>query len=176
MHQDFETLRDELSRALAGLDVRQTQLRPGGDAGRWSIQQTVEHLLLTYAATERAIDARIAKESPTQARPSMMQRAAQVAIIRAGLFPKGRKAPEMVTPSADGPAVAGGVLIERVGAALAGLDARVEAGEKVFGAKQRVVRHVVLGPLNFSQWRRFHLVHARHHMKFIGRVRREFGV
>jgi hypothetical protein len=176
MHQDFETLREELERALGGLDARQTQLRPGGDEARWSIQQTVEHLLLTYAATERAVEARISKGSATQARPTLVQRAGQMLIIRAGLFPAGRKAPEMVTPAADDAAVAGGVLIERVGAALECLDTRVAAGEKIFGARARAVRHVVLGPLNFRQWRRFHLVHGRHHIKFIGRVRREFGV
>jgi len=176
MHQDLETLREELERALGGLDARQTQLRPGGDAARWSIQQTVEHLLLTYAATERAIEARTAKGTATQARPTIMQQAGQILIIGAGWFPAGRKAPEMVTPAADGTAVASGVLIERVGAALKSLDACTAAGEKIFGAELRAVRHVVLGPLDFSQWRRFHLVHGRHHTKFIGRVRREFGV
>jgi hypothetical protein len=175
MNQDFETLRDELERALGGLDHRQTQLRPGGDAARWSIQQTVGHLLKTYAATENAMDARIAKASATKAKPSIAQRVGQAVIIRAGLFPPGRTAPEMVCPAEDEAAVPSGVLIERVSVALKSLDARVAAAEKIFGAQDRTVNHVILGPLSISQWRRFHLIHGRHHMKVIARVRREFG-
>jgi len=176
MNQEFETLREELERMLGGLDARQTQLRPGGDEARWSIQQTVRHLLLTYAATERAIEARILKGTGTRATPSIAQRIGQIVIVRAGLFPPGRKAPEMVTPAANEAAVPGGVLIEQIGAALKSMDQRVIAGEKLFGADQPAVRHVVLGPMNFGQWRRFHLIHGRHHMKLIARVRREFGV
>jgi len=176
MHREFETLREELERLLGGLDARQTQLRPGGDPARWSIQQTVGHLVLTYAATGRAIDARIAKGSGTRARPSLMQRAGQLVIIGAGLFPPGRKAPEMVTAPANEPPVPSGVLIERVGAALESMDESVSAGERFFGTRRQAVRHAVLGPLTFSQWKRFHLIHGRHHMKFIAQVRKEFGV
>jgi hypothetical protein len=176
MKQEFETLREELERMLGGLDARQTQLRPAADEARWSIQQTVRHLLLTYAATEQAIEARIAKGTATLARPSLLQRAAQIVIIGAGLFPPGQKSPNTVSPPADEAAVPSGLLIEQVGAALKSMDQRVTAGEKIFGAEKRAVRHVVLGPLSITQWRRFHLVHGRHHMKFIAGIRREFGV
>jgi hypothetical protein len=176
MNQELETLRDELELVLGGLDAQQTQLRPGGDPARWSIQQTVEHLLLTYAATERAMDARILKASATKARASFVQRCGQVVVIRAGLFPRGRKAPEMVTPAQDGAPVPSGILIERVEVALKCMDMKITAGEKIFGTDFRAISHAVMGPLSIGQWRRFHLVHGRHHMKQIKRVRREFGL
>jgi hypothetical protein len=176
MHREFETLREELERVLGGLDAQQTQLRPGGDAARWSIQQTVTHLLLTYAATERAIEARIAKGSGTRARPTILQRVGQLLIIRAGLFPPGREAPETVTPAPEEMPLPSGVLIERVGAALESMDMRIKEGERVFGTKRQAVRHAVLGPLTFGQWTRFHLIHGHHHVKLIARTRSEFGV
>ena len=176
MHQDLETLRDELERALGGLDDKQTQLRPGGDAARWSIHETVGHLLLTYAATEQVMETRIAKGTMTRAQPSIAQRVGQAVVIRAGLFPRGRTAPEMVCPDPKAAPVPSGILIERVSVALKNLDMRVAAAEKLFGRQGRSVSHLILGPMSLDQWRRFHLIHGRHHIKFIARIREEFGV
>lgn len=106
MTKDFETLRDELKRAIGGLDAGQTQLRPGGGSARWSMQQTVEHHVLIYGATVKVIDARIDKGAATQNRPSLVQRVGQFAIIRVGIFPPGRKSPEIVTPAENETAVA----------------------------------------------------------------------
>lgn len=176
MNKDFETLREDLERSLGGLDDRQTQLRPGGDRARWSIQQIVGHLLLTYAATERAMDARIEKGTPTKAKPMLAQRLGQFTLIRLGHFPHGRTAPERVAPAEDAIAVPGGVLIAEVDAAITRLDRKVVAAEEVFGAESRAVSHMVLGPLSIWQWRRFHLIHGRHHVEQIDRIRREYGV
>ncbi len=176
MDRDFETLRDELQRSLGGLDDQQTQLRPNGDAARWSIQQIVGHLLLTYAATEAAMDARIEKGSPTKAKPMLAQRIGQFTLIRLEYFPRGRKAPERVTAASDLPPVPGGTLIAEVDDAITKLDRRVDAAEKIFGPKRRAVSHMVLGPLNVAQWRRFHLIHGRHHIKQIVAIRAEYGV
>ena len=175
MNQDFETLSEEMEQALGGLDGHQTQLKPGGDESRWNVQQTVGHLIMGYAATEDIFEKRIAKGNATRARPTLLQRFGQ-AVIAAGLFPPGRTAPEMVTPPADEPPVPSGVLIERVRIALKSLDMRMKAAEKLFGVEPRSVSHIVLGPLSIRQWRRFHLVHARHHIKFIRRIRREYGI
>jgi len=176
MNHDLETLRDELERALGGLDHRQTQLRPGNDPARWSIHQIAGHLLLTYAATETALDARIAKGTPTRALPTLAQRFAQFTIIRAGYFPAGRKAPERVIAPADALPVPGGVLIAQVHAALDALDRRVAEAESVFGPKLRAVSHMVLGPLTTRQWQRFHLIHGRHHIKQIAAIRQLHGL
>ena len=176
MNRDFETLRDELERSLGGLDGEQTQLRPGGDVLRWNIQQIVGHLLLTYAATEMAMDARIEKGTPTKAKPMLVQRVGQFTVIRMQRFPAGRKAPERVTAAADAAAAPSGVLIAEVNDAIASLDRKISAAEKVFGLKVRAVSHMVLGPMNTAHWRRFHLVHGRHHIQQIMRIRAEHKV
>lgn len=176
MHQDFEILRNELEQVLDGLNTSQTQLRTHGDADRWTIQQTVSHLLLSYAATERVFEARLEKGRGTRAKPSLTQRLAQAVIVRGGIFPPGRTAPAMVWPTPDEAGVPGKALSERIDAALRSLDGRMAAGECLLGTQCQGISHVMLGPMSVPQWRRFQLVHGRHHMKFLGKIRKEFGV
>jgi hypothetical protein len=40
-----------------------------------------------------------------------------------------------------------------------------------FGARSKVLDHPILGPFSIAQWRKFHLVHGRHHVKQIRRLR-----
>jgi hypothetical protein len=48
--------------------------------------------------------------------------------------------------------------LERAGKAL-------DESEKKWGSRAMIFTHPVLGPLTVSQWRKFHFVHTRHHMK-----------
>jgi len=174
MDRTLETLHEELARSLTGLDQEQTQLRPDGDRARWSIQQVVGHLRLTYTATVMAMDARIAKASPTKATPSLLQYAGQFTLIACGYFPRGRKAPAPVTAGTDDAVVDGAALAAAISEALAAMDSRIAKAETIFGNRKRVVSHMVLGPLSIRQWRRFHLIHGRHHIKQILAIRREY--
>jgi hypothetical protein len=122
-----------------------------------------------------AMDARLEKRTPTKARPSGVQRMSQFVVIRVGYFPRGRKAPEMVTPQAKA-AVPGGVLIAEVDDAIASLDKKVADGEKLFGPEYRAISHMILGPLSIRQWRRFHLVHGRHHIRQISAIRNDHRI
>ena len=51
------------------------------------------------------------------------------------------------------------------------LDRCLSEGERVFGATRAVLDHPVIGPFSVDDWRRFHWVHTRHHLKQI-QVRR----
>jgi hypothetical protein len=176
MNQELDLLRDELELVLGGLDEQQTQLRPLNCPDKWSIQQIVGHLVLTYEATVAAVDARIAKAAITKAKPSMVQRVGQFTLLRVGYFPRGRRAPDRVTAPANAAAVPSGILIAEVNAAIGELDRRVAVGEKIFGCKQRSISHMILGPLSIDQWRRFHLIHGRHHIRQIVTIRRQHGI
>lgn len=35
---------------------------------------------------------------------------------------------------------------------------------------QRIASHFIFGPLRVDQWRRFHVVHGRHHLKQLARI------
>jgi hypothetical protein len=174
MHPDLKLLQSELDRALAGLDDRQTQLRPQAEPQRWNIQQIVGHLLLTYCATVTAMDARIAKRTPTQARPSLTQRIGQFAVLRLGWLPHGRQAPAITTPAPNTAPVGGAALQATAAAGIATMDARIAAAEALFGNHSRAISHMILGPLSLPQWCRFHLVHGRHHLRQIAAIRTEY--
>ena len=169
MHELVERLGREVTGAVSGLTADETQVRPG--AGKWSIQQIVEHLVLSYGTTCAVFETRLAKGTPTKGSPTLSQRVGQVAITRLGLFPKGRKAPAAVMPG-DEPVrmLCGQELGGKVAEALERMDGLLSQAEQMFGSR-RGVSHLVLGPMSVQQWRRFHLVHGEHHLKQIAALR-----
>ena len=175
MNNDLRQLERGIAYSLEGLDSGQTQLRPSARRNRWSIQQIVEHLLLTYSATETAINARLEKGRPTQAKPKALQHFAQYTLIRLGYFPRGRKAPPAVAPTATEHPLSGRELTEAVSEHLRLLDELFNQGEELFGSA-RCASHMVLGPMSIPQWRRFQLIHGDHHVKQILAIRKVHGV
>lgn len=133
MHPILEQLERDLSPALEGLDAAQTQLRPTAHPDKWSIQQIVDHLILTYGLTQHALATRIAKGRPTEARASITQRARQLVLVTAGFFPKGRPAPPAVLPMSTEP-LTGQALIQAVHLNLTGVDLLSNQAEAIFEA------------------------------------------
>jgi hypothetical protein len=171
MNSDLLQLHRELTHSLRGLDDTQTQLRPPSRPNKWSIQQIVEHLLLSYTGTETAIKARLAKRTPTRATPSLLQHFGQYTLIHLGYFPTGRKAPPLVTPPPTSLPRSGEALAQAVAEHLARLNLLFTEAEDLFGATGRCASHMVLGPLSINQWSRFQLIHGSHHVKQILAIR-----
>jgi hypothetical protein len=189
MNTVLSQLQHEIASSLQGLSSDQTQLRPS-TPGKWSTQQIIEHLLLTYTMSETALNARLTKGRPTQARSTAFQRIQQFAVCNYGYFPHGRKAPEMVTPPPPPPPragprtttpppppppptahpLSGNELSTATHDHLTHLDILCNECEQRFGTTQ-FAAHNVLGPLNVNQWRRFQLAHGRHHLKQIAAIR-----
>jgi hypothetical protein len=169
----LQQLQLEISGSLQGLGATQTQLRPStanSDKDKWSIQQIAQHLTLTYANTEIAINGRLAKGTPTRTQPTLQQRIRQYAVTTLGYFPSGRKAPSSVCPPACSPPLSGEELTQEATIGLARIDQLFAQAESLFGSR-RAISHVVLGPLSIYQWRRFHLIHGRHHIRQIRAIR-----
>ncbi|RZU39416.1 DUF1569 domain-containing protein [Edaphobacter modestus] len=175
MNPTLRRLEDEFSRSLRGLTAPQTQLHPHRNPARWNICQITQHLLLTYSSTTSAIEARMAKGTPTRSRATLSQLIAQLFVIRLGLLPSRREAPPAVTPSANPahPHPDGDALISAFSTALATMEELLERAEGHFTSTP-CLSHFALGPLNIAQWRRFHLVHGRHHIRQITAIRREY--
>jgi len=175
MHEVLRKLQRELSDGLIGLTAEQTQMRRSPEA--WSIQQIVEHLLLTHESTAATFETRVQKGTPTQASASLQQRAAQFVVTTLGIFPKGRLAPERVMP--PDPTVRPLSAIElnaRIAEVLFPMDAAMTQAEQLFGLKKRSVSHAILGPMSVYQWRFFHFVHGEHHLRQILATRRVFQI
>src|SRR5580700_11389219 len=169
MNTVLSQLQNEIASSLQGLSSDQTQLRPS-TPGKWSTQQIIEHLLLTYTMSETALNARLTKGRPTQARSTAFQRIQQFAVCNYGYFPHGRKAPEMVTPPPTAHPLSGNELSTATHDHLTHPDILRNECEQRFGTTQ-FAAHNVLGPLNVNQWRRFQLAHGRHHLKQIAAIR-----
>ena len=171
----FDNLQHEIETSLMGLDERQTQLRPSNKPAAWSIQQVVEHLLLSYASTAGVFETRIMRNSPTKASPNLAQHLGRFVLLQIGYFPRNRRAPLAVTPSADGKALPGYVLALQAKEQLESLDRLTATAERMFG-RRRAITHGVLGPLRMSEWRQFHRLHGAHHAKQIRAIRADHGV
>lgn len=169
-------LQRELAASLYNLDATQTQLQPPSRPNKWSIQQIVEHLFLTYSSTETAINARLAKRTPTRATPNLANRITQFAVTRCGYFPTGRPAPSIVTPQSTTHPLSGEDLTQSAAEHLARLDLLFNEAESLFGPTSQCATHNVLGPLNIDQWRKFHLIHGEHHLKQIAAIRKAHHV
>jgi hypothetical protein len=175
MNTTLHTLQLEIAFSLRMLDSGQTQLRPRQAPDRWSIQQIMDHLLLTYSAAGTALSVRIAKHAPTKATPTLKNRVQQFATLSLGYIPTGRSAPPMVTPPSTPIPQSGVELTHAASQGLLNLDAICTEAEGLFGAN-RCASHLVFGPLTVDQWRMFQLVHGRHHLKQIAAIRKAHNI
>lgn len=177
MHAIFQDIHRLYRAGLAGKGCAACQLRPAhshdGKDAAWSTQEVVEHLVLTYRNTGALMDRYIERNAPTQRRPHLKHRALQLLVIRCGGFPRGVRAPEAVVPGkTDLPAMTGDELSAWMKTELENLDAKLDKCSQLFG-KQSFAPHFIFGPLTTEQWRRFHFVHARHHLKQLKRIRKQ---
>jgi len=161
MNAALVNLERRLTECLKDLTAADTQQHP---PERWSVQQIVEHLILTYSATQAVVAGRIAKGRPTQATPSLLQHWSQFHVIRLGRFPHGVSAPDAVTPPTCTVAQSGNQLAHRAAGHLLAMDTSLHEASLLFGPHKRSVSHMLLGPLSPAHWRRFHLVHGLHHI------------
>ncbi|WP_158944107.1 DUF1569 domain-containing protein [Granulicella sp. S190] len=172
MDSTLYRLQREIAYSLQGLDAAQTQLQPPSRPQKWSIQRIMEHLLLSYSGTEMALSARLTKGTATRAKPNLPQRVGQYTVIRLGYFPRGRKAPPLVTPAETAHRLCGEELTDAAADHLAQLDMLCAEAEELFGPTTRFASHMVLGPLSVAQWRKFQLVHGEHHLRQILAIRK----
>ena len=144
---------------------------------KWTIQQIVEHLLLSYESTCSVVEGRIGKGTPTKSRPTVPQRVGQLVVVKVGRFPHGRVAPAVVTPAEPTARMMSARELDgRVAEELFPMDALFAEAERMWGASQRCVTHGALGAMSIDQWRRFHLVHGEHHLRQILATRAVMGI
>jgi len=164
MHPDLQRALDALRAGVAGLDESALARRPPEG---WSVAQVLEHLARGYAGTAYILN-RCLEQGRTKARPvTWRDRVGGFVVVDLGWLPRGRQAPEVTRPS-DAPS---GDVLAQAEAALRLLDATAARVEARFGPRTRLANHPLLGPFDVRQWRRFHFIHTRHHLKQIARLR-----
>ena len=171
MHPAFCNMLEELTACTEGVSKDTAQIHPAHDETRWSIQQVIEHLVMTYRSTCGILQSRLEKGRPLFTKPTMRQRTMQLFVTRFGYFPKDIPAPSAVMPAhANLPPMGGNDLLQALQQDLETMELLIEKCRAQFG-ERRVATHIILGPLTAEQWIQFHGVHGRHHGKQLRRIR-----
>ena len=166
MDPGLKRLQDEISAAIQGLSTEELTRRP---TDKWSVAQIVEHLYLTYTGTSKGFSRVIEGGKPAANGSTLRQRLGALVVVGAGYFPRGVKSPPVAIPRGLPPEKC----CSEVGSKIVEMDEMMARCAERFGADTKVLDHPVLGSLSVSQWRKFHLVHGRHHIKQIRSLRRQ---
>lgn len=157
-------LQDGIASATRGMTVEELTRHP---EGKWSTAEVLEHLYLTYTGTIKGFE-RVEREGkPLGRTPTLRDRARTIVVTELGYMPRGRKAPERTRPQG----MPAEEVVKEIGQRIAAMDELIAQCETRFGRQVRVLDHPILGPLTARQWRKFHWVHGRHHVKQIWRLR-----
>jgi len=158
------TLQQELAAVISGMTPEQMSWH---SPGKWCTAEVLEHLYLTYTGTTKGFQKVLAADRPICSRSTVTQFAGRLVVFGLKYLPSGRTAPPVSRPR--------GLPVERVlseiDAKIAEMDQIISQCEEAFGSSP-LLDHPILGPLTAAQWKKFHLIHGRHHMKQIRLLRR----
>jgi hypothetical protein len=139
--------------------------------GKWSSALILEHLSLAYLITVKASRMVLRQANPDVREPTWKERFKVAVGVKIGYLPSGAKAPRMVFPRGISPQEAKSSIQSN----LMEMDKVLQLCEEKFGDAVVFMIHGFLGPLTIREWRKFHLVHTRHHMKQIHDLRRQMA-
>jgi len=164
MDSRLEELKKAVESAVGGMSSEQLSWHP---PGKWCAAEVLEHLFLTYTGTIKGFEKVIQAGNPLATRASMRQRGRALVVQGLGHLPTGREAPANTRPRG----LSAEIVRNEIGAKIAAMDALMAQCEASFGRRTPLLDHPILGPLSATQWRKFHLVHGRHHEKQLLRLR-----
>jgi uncharacterized protein DUF1569 len=135
--------------------------------GKWSAAEILEHLNLTYSGTTRAMEKCLEAGSLRLKPVGVREHVAKFVVVNFKWMPTGRQSPAYAIPSGAPPEQ----VCHEIHSNLAKMDEVISNCELRFGKQTKLLNHVFLGPLTAQQWRVFHWVHAKHHMKQVESMR-----
>jgi hypothetical protein len=175
MHAVLQQVFDSWSAELTGKPSGWCQMHPRQDDRLWSAQELIEHLVLTFRSSSRVLAKRLERGHPTKDRSTAVQWMLQIVVLSFGHMPRGAPAPSFARPDQlHWQPMSGVQLIEVLRHEIDQMDDLLDQCRQRFGL-QRVASHFVLGPLRPDQWRRFHVVHLRHHQGQFHRLEQSIG-
>jgi hypothetical protein len=164
MDSHLQRLHNAITTATGDLTLEQLERHP---EGKWSTGEIMEHLHHTYTGTAKGMQLCLDGGQP-RARTRTLKEFFQVfLVLEAGYFPEGRTAPERTRPRG----LPAQEIRQEIARNIAGMDDLIAQCEVRFGKRTLVLDHPILGPLTCTQWRKFHWVHGRHHVKQILKLR-----
>lgn len=160
----LQRLQQEIASALAGFSAEQLNAHP---PGKWCAAEVLEHLYLTYTGTIKGFERVIAAGKPPDPVLTWAQRRRRWIVLAFSYLPPGREAPQFARPRGLSPEKVRAEIEPKI----AEMDDLIRQCEEQLGMRTNLLGHPILGPLTGHQWRKFHLVHGRHHLKQLQRLR-----
>jgi len=174
MHPVLQQVFDSWSDGLTGKSTAWCQLHPEQEERLWSAQEIVEHLVLTCRSTSRMLEQRL-QRGPTSAHSTPVQWVLQMVMLNFGRMPRGSPAPIFARPDQlHWPEMSGVELLNLFHQEVDQMDSLIDRCRHRYGL-QRVASHFILGPMRPDQWRRFHVIHIRHHLGQLRRLQQAVG-
>lgn len=165
MDSYLERLQHAIGSATRGMSGEDLTRSP---QGKWCAAEILEHLYLTYTGTIKGFERCLQAGKPMGSACTFKQRVAIALVTELGYFPKGRKAPERTCPKG----IPAEKIVADIGPQITAMGKLIAESEVRYGSRTKVLDHPVLGPLTARQWRKFHWVHGRHHVKQISGLRK----
>lgn len=160
----LQRLREAIISATVDMNAEDLTRHP---EGKWSTAQVLEHLYLSYSGTVKGFERCLQAGKPLARAPVLKDRMRAFVVTGLGHFPTGRQAPERTRPR--------GMAVDEITRGIApqilAMDEIIAQCEARFGKRTLLLDHPVLGPLTARQWRKFHWLHGRHHLKQIKKLR-----
>lgn len=157
-------LQEGIASATHGMTAEDLRRHPDG---KWSTVEVLEHLYLTYTGTVKGFERCLHEGKPLARTPGLQDRMKTLIVTGLGHLPEGRKAPERAQPRG----MQADEVMREIGPRISAMDGLITQCEARFGTRTRILDHPILGPLTARQWRKFHWVHGRHHLKQIQKLR-----
>jgi len=164
MDSDLERLKGAIASATHGMSGEGLTRHA---EGKWSVAGILEHLYLSYTGTTKGFQRCLEAGKPLATSSTVKQKVMIFYVVNCGRFPSGRKAPKNTQPR--------GLPLEKivtdVAVQIMAMDEAITKCEERYGKRTKLVDHPILGPFTAHQWRKFHWVHGRHHVKQILKLR-----
>src|SRR5271170_8373348 len=126
MDSHLKKLQGALSEATAGMSAEERSWHP---AGKWCVEEVLEHLYLTYAGTIRGFTRALEAGKLPAVRATLGQRARILLVVGLGYMPEGRSAPAGVVPRGS----TGVKVREEIGTKIAEMDEIIARCERELG-------------------------------------------
>ena len=162
MHPVLKSDIESLAHRVSVLSKEEAQIHPEPGRGRWSAQQVIEHLILTYTFTSNEVAKQVRKGKPTRDRRDLLNFILRIQTIGLGIMPYGIPSILAFRPIEYTPE-SGIEIAVRFLEAAESMDRLLVSARQLLGI-QTCGEHPFYGPMRVDEWRRYHSVHARHHL------------
>jgi hypothetical protein len=162
----LQRLQESIQSATQGMNGEDLLRHP---EGKWCAAEILEHLYLTYTGTTKAFERCLQAGQPQVSARVLRDRVRTIVVVGLGHMPKGRQSPKHALPRGMTPEQ----VTREIGPRISAMDAAIAQCESRFGKQNRLLDHPILGPLTGRQWRKFHWVHGRHHLKQVQSLRQQ---